>query len=115
MSANEQDERVVGAVFYKNLHGWPMVGGLPAHLLLAFIPVVAVSTFVLAQVFGGRLWQGLLVLGGWGAVYAGTVYMFSIDRGEIGAWIVSSRGKVLPTIDSFGPSFSSVIIVKDDE
>jgi hypothetical protein len=106
------DESLAWARMYRVVHGWPMIGGLPAPLFLLMM------TFAILGSFGASMLIGLTAVGVVVLVVAtswlGLVWLFRQDQAAVPLFFVKRRTRLRGIISSFNPSWIRLVLGEED-
>ncbi len=90
---------------YRLLHGAPMLGGIPAHLVLVLLGVATV--FGLGAMSISKM-VGIVVLGLVGIVWMGLAFVYGQDRTQMAVMLLRARYRFPRRIESYSPGHQTV-------
>jgi hypothetical protein len=106
------EEPLAWARMYRVVHGWPMIGGLPAPLFLAMMAFAIVGSFG-ASMLSGLTAVGAVVLSV-AASWLGLGWAFRQDQVALPLLIVKRRTRLKEIISSFNPSWIALVLSEED-
>jgi hypothetical protein len=106
------EEPLAWARMYRVVHGWPMIGGLPAPLFLAMMAYAILGSFG-ASMISGLTAVGVVVLSV-ATSWLGLGWLFRQDQAALPLFFVKRRTRLKKIISSFNPSWIALVLAEED-